>query len=1058
MNLRRTICTLVTLFLAISTAMAAGAIRIKVFDEKDLPLPGATVVLSNKDKLIADMPLITNVQGEAFYPILPVGSNYEFVVTFPGYAPQRVTDIKVTGGDQPQDFLIKMIAEIKEVVKVTGKRELVKTEETQTSTTFSDQFVSELPIAGRDYQSVLSRAPGIMDEDQDGNPNVKGSRERDFKAVIDGVSNVDPLTGMFMSNVNPDAIEDIEVITGGAGAEYSRAQGGFAKITTKQGSNEFSGSTSFYYRSRLLDGNGATNLPKDIFADYKWLNPALSLSGAIIKDKLFWAVSHEYFDIGIPVNTLTSAIVITNKRSRNFDKLTWQVTGKNKLIFQASADPSRWEGLGIDSLTDPESGFIYESGGPTYAITWQVPVSPKLLVTSLVSYSNVGIDILPMTYNAKNNCLYDPSNEDIFPGSTTANCYDIATGETSGSFFRTWRDERQRFTVRTDWEYFIEKFLGTSHRIKTGMIHERERYFREIELRPFIIFWAGQTSDVVIPGQEPRTEFAGYADVYNFIPSTSLGKATGYTTGLYFEDSIKPIRTLTINLGLRVDNEVIDSPGYHDLYPLAEKDGFENILYQAGKDYILRQGWNPDDYSEQQIKAIGADPEKGNGLPPAFSAFTGYENEYYLCATLGDCSRVGYVNYLWQKTRKNEDFQLANTNIAPRLGFSWDPWNKGKSKIYGTFGRYYDKIFLAVPLWEQAPVEYEAIYGLSGQGISGEDARRKTIIDPIPYYTSGVTLTMIDKNIKTPHSDEFTLGFETEIATETSIRLEVNKRDYKDQLQDIDINHYAGDYGDNTKCNPATGTVKLGSQPDGILDDCTGRYEATGEIGNFGPVFNFYPDGIPDIFVANPMFNEIFYIGNFNNAVYKDFEISLNKRRHHHWELQASYVYSVSKGDAEDYAQGLGDDPTTLDDEKGYLSTDQRHVIKINATTEIPQWNFRVGALVTWESGLPYSIIKQDVSLDSNNPYLATQWPAKPRFRTTYPTHQRNDQRNESFWTFDVKFQKDLLIKKTLVSVFADIFNVLNEDRLRIWAIANRRMIGERRFGRFFQVGFKMKF
>ena len=1032
---------------------AAGSVLVRVLDENSQPLPGATVILGNKDKLIADSPIFTNAKGEAFYPVLPIGPNYQFSVQFPGYAMQTVPDIRVVGGNQPQIYVVKMMAEIKEVVKVIGTRDVVKTEEAQQTTQFSDTFIDDLPLAGREYQSMLSRAAAVQDEDQDGNPTVKGSRERDFKALVDGVSNVDPLTGQFMSDVNPDAIEEIEVITGGAGAEYSRAQGGFAKITTKQGSNEFSGVFNFYYRSKLLDGNGATNLPKDLFSDYKWINPSVQLSGAIIKDKLFWSISHDFFDVGYPVNTLSSAIVIQNKRARHFDKLTWQVTGKNKLIFQFSSDPNEWTGLGIDTLTEPESGVNQKLGGPTYTITWQAPISPKLLVTSLMAYSDTGLDIWPMTYNAKNRCLIDPRNEENFPGSTTANCYDLQTGETSGSFWYTWHDQRQRLTVRSDMEYFVEKFWKMSHRIKSGFIIEDERYFMEVSYRPYIIFWSGQTSGFFDPEQGPQTRFSGYADVYNFIPTQTRAKGNGTTAGFYFSDSIKPIRTLSIDLGFRVDREVLDSPGFVDLRPLIEGQEFEDGLLEIGKYYF------EEDYPglrDEEYKWLASQYY----LYEALGAFTGYENESEICERLGDCSRVYLVNSRWQKIRKSQDFQISNMNIAPRLSFSWDPWNKGKAKIFGSFGRYYDKLFLAVPLFEQRSVQYQAIYAVGGSGTSEENARANTIIDDRPFYNSGVSLQMIDKNIKTPHSDEITLGFETEIATETSIRLMVTKREYNDQLQDIDLNHYAGDYGPNDKCDPGTGTVILGYEPDGILDDCTGRYEFAGYGGPpfYSPTFRFVPDGIPDIFVANPWFNEIFFISNFNKAIYKDFEVELMKRRHHHWEMQASYVYSVSKGDAEDYAQGLGDDPTTTDDEKGYLSTDQRHVFKLNATMEVPAWNVRVGALVTWESGLPYSTLLRDTSMDANNPYIGMQWGTKPRFRTQYPSHQRNDQRNESYWTFDVHIAKDMPIKKVMFSVFADVLNLLNNDTLNIFDIENRRMVGIRRFGRQFQVGFKAKF
>jgi Ca-activated chloride channel family protein len=93
---------------------------------------------------------------------------------------------------------------------------------------FSDEFIADLPVAGRSYQSVMTLAPGVQDADGEGSPNVHGSRARDFKAQVSGISNARLLTGQQMSPVNPNSIEEMEVITAGAGAEFSRAQGGFA--------------------------------------------------------------------------------------------------------------------------------------------------------------------------------------------------------------------------------------------------------------------------------------------------------------------------------------------------------------------------------------------------------------------------------------------------------------------------------------------------------------------------------------------------------------------------------------------------------------------------------------------------------------------------------------------------------------------------------------------------------------------------------------------------------------------------------------------------------------
>ena len=63
--------------------------------------------------------------------------------------------------------------------------------------------------------------------------------------------------------------------------------------------------------------------------------------------------------------------------------------------------------------------------------------------------------------------------------------------------------------------------------------------------------------------------------------------------------------------------------------------------------------------------------------------------------------------------------------------------------------------------------------------------------------------------------------------------------------------------------------------------------------------------------------------------------------------MQASYTWSKAEGDGEDFAQQLGDDRSLLEDEKGFQSYDQRHVVKVNATTITP-WGFRLGAAVSW--------------------------------------------------------------------------------------------------------------
>jgi hypothetical protein len=197
-------------------ASESGTLIVKTTD-KTGPFPGIVVEIKNNKNLIETQTKTTDASGTASF-VLPAGSGYTIRVSGGGMSEQQSEEFKIDL-DKTKTVLFTMSSQI--VEKVVVKEKLVDLDKgAEKTTTFSDNFIEDLPIAGRSYQNVLTLAPGVQDTNGDGNPNVHGSRERDFKATIDGVSNVDPLTGTFMSNINPDAIEDIEIVTTGASAEY----------------------------------------------------------------------------------------------------------------------------------------------------------------------------------------------------------------------------------------------------------------------------------------------------------------------------------------------------------------------------------------------------------------------------------------------------------------------------------------------------------------------------------------------------------------------------------------------------------------------------------------------------------------------------------------------------------------------------------------------------------------------------------------------------------------------------------------------------------------------
>ncbi len=1073
--------------LAFSAASAqTGGLSVQVLDSDGNPLPGATVTISNPLGYVGTSAVLSNKKGFADFPVLRPGEAYKIQVTFPGFSPFVQDDIRIRINDN-QTLPIQMMSQVTERVKVVATTDVIDIDKTEASTKFSDSFIQDLPVPGRFYQNILTMAPGVNDADGDGNPNVHGSRNRDFKAVVSGISNVDPLTGQWMSRVNPNSIEEMEVITSGAGVEFGRAQGGFANIIQKQGSNEHEGVFEFYWRTSKIDGTGAedfSNLPE---VEFDWIQPSVQFSGPLLKDQLWYRFSHEYREIDQPVNTISGIEVITQEEATHSDQLTWQVSPRNKLAFQFSADPKDAFNLGVSNVVGPESSRSQKNSGETYSLTWTAPFSPKILVESQVAWQDLNFGLLPTTQGIGNDCLNDGSFI------ADAQCDNINVGERSGSYFRTWDDHRQRFTVTSKATLFGGRFWGMSHQFKLGLGVENERYFRALQDDPQVTYLI-----IDFPDQNPNSTTEenspdpfGLALVSLSIPQTDDVRATSTNWHIYGEDQFRPRQNLSIRLGARVDRVELNSEGKLPFSPIGELETFASLV-KSGED-------------EEQAK---------------FSTFTGYEDvasvtgqlQDIICAnetpaTITNCltgvenSVLSAQNEDLVHKRRNSDIAVSNTNFSPYLAASWTPWSNGKTAFGFTAGRYYNNLPLTLLLQELNPAGANLEYRVD---LSTGSSRGQSTFAP------ALDVSVLNRDLKTPYNDEFTFSVEREIFPETTLEFRYVNRKFKDQIQDININRDTGDYGQCFKqltlgvggpIIPANGESVLGdlstylTDPytlelyfdddegpgDGRIDDCAGDTEVlppTGTGGNdddpFGdgaPVVQ-RPDGKADLYYQNPFWGDVYEIGNVNSADYVGYELVLTRRQYRSWEMNASYTFSKAEGDGEDFFQINGDDPSLRDNQFGYQSYDQRHVVKLNATTITP-WGVRLGSAVTWQSGLPYSLLQQAFSRDILPPVFtgAVGFGERSRTRQTYEDLsgnpvERNSARNDSYWNVDLKATKELTLGKGLnVQLSAEIFNAFNDGTYTVYNTFNetgRQVNGNneafRRFGRRWQLGVRLAF
>jgi outer membrane receptor protein involved in Fe transport len=1091
---------------SLAAAQGTGSLSVQVVGDDGLPLPGATITLTHDTGNVKATSLLTDKDGWARFPVLQPGSGYNVEAAFPGFAIRREANVRVPISQEFR-LTIQLTEEVIERVKVVARPDVVELEKTASTTRFSEEFVQDLPVPGRFYQNVLTLAPGVNDPDNDGNPTVHGSRSRDFQAVVGGVSNVDPLTGQYMSLINMDSIEEIEVITGGASVEFGRAQGGFANIIQKQGTNDFEGTFTFLFRSSVFDGDGAaddSNLPDP---EFESIQPAIQVSGPIIKDKLWYRLSHDLTDDEIPVNVSTGIAVRTETQWVHSDALTWQVSPRNKLQFQFQSDPQEITNFGISSATPPESSIALDRSSETYSVKWTAPYSPKILVDTTASWQDLTNELSPSQTGVLNDC-----DEAALAG---AQCFNLDTQQVSGSYNSFLEQHSQRLTLKSTATVYAGQLWGANHQFRLGVSIENERFDRDLDRGPTIFSQSigiggndnqdqqtggtcqsqtgGESSNIECqrdsqcPAGEACVEGQGLQKIDLIVgqfavPRQAVVTAKGANWAFFFEDQIRPLSNLVVTVGGRVDREEIRAAGAGVVDPDAESAAFFD-------DY--RACWLNDPFPHQNCPDF-----RDDNLPGYFTFDAQAVDKLFQIASDVGFSTTNLDQLLdptleaadssWTKNRQLDDIDIGNTNFSPYLSISWDPWNNNKTQLAFTARRYYDKIVLSVPLLELEPsIVPLALFCRIDPDTKQRECNLSNGLNPAS------TVFSVDRNLKTPFQDEYRLVFTRELFTETLLRVEYIRRKYRDQLQDIDLNHGPGDYG---RCDFRNGTQEVLPNDlvglfdpetfpgDGVFsaetgntwDDCVGRTEEAELAGGGDPgggggdtsqtSVRDFPDSRPDLYALNPVYNRYFYVSNVNQADYEGVVLELQRRQYRGWEMTGSYTWSMATGNGEDFAQLLGDDRSLVADEFGFQSNDQRHIVKFSATTITP-WGFRLGGSARWESGLPYSCLLSSLST----------WPSVPSYdiaaavrdqQTVYCNDRRNDLRNDSFWNFDVKLTKEMNLGHSMnLQVSAEIFNLLNDGTYLVYEPdleAGRQVNGTDfatpRFGREFQLGAKLAF
>ncbi len=315
-----------TLFIYLNvSAQETGSISGRVIDKKDnSELIGVTVLVKG-----TSYGTVTDVNGNFILKGLKP-KEYNIEISYLGYQKILETGVKVKAGEniKLETFEMKPSSSNIDEVTIIGKKPLIDIEKAQTINTISQENIELAPA--RQIQSIINTQPGVVQAPA--GVSIRGGRTYETKMMIDGVSVTDPLAGTgFGLDIGSNAVGDIEVTTGGIGAEVGDATAGVVNTKTRNASdkNEFSVN---YKRDNFGFNNGARSNWNSQVIEFNASGPMLKKQ---LNSRLKYLVSarasfsDEFYQN--PANQINSSLLNEN----GFTSTNWTPYQDNRWSFLA---------------------------------------------------------------------------------------------------------------------------------------------------------------------------------------------------------------------------------------------------------------------------------------------------------------------------------------------------------------------------------------------------------------------------------------------------------------------------------------------------------------------------------------------------------------------------------------------------------------------------------------------------------------------------------------------------------------------------------------------------
>ncbi len=954
------ICAVSVSILSAQITRQTGTLRGTVTDPEGVPLPRVTVTTTSP-ALLGSIADVTGGKGTFRLVALPPGT-YLLVVELGGFKTIRREELAVSVGMTITINIMMEPSEIKEEITVTAAAPTVDIQTTKIANVMSAEVLRRLPLA-RKMNDAISAAAGVVGQMGYTGGIVHGATAIMHNWEIDGININSPTHNAQMIMVHYDAIEEVEMVTGGLPASVGVGGGSYINVVTKSGGNEFHGQMQAYYTRESLtqilypeEQITAMGVGKPSSPIFDW-DVSGSLGGPVIQDKLWF-----FLDLGLLKNEKIggfqpTTILGTRYEAFNFPETVWQG------MFKLTSQLSRSMRFFLMVHAELENRDIYNTWSTrnTKEACWTIKNNHRIASTANLSWHmspNTIFDIraglarryFPISHQEGTNGLIGLS--DGFTG--------YNWNSPSGSASVITRQSRQASARLT---HFQDDFLGADHEIGIGIEWQWGEddwvWYRKtpLDIQYYdgnIYYYRG------LYGLDAPHPIYGDGRVSGMYggpeKGDSLTNGSEKRYSLYIQDSMTFNNRLTLNLGVRFDN-------YTGYLPPGTKAPTEGVIKDIG-DYVLTPmyGFNP--YGQL--------------------TFDGWDNA------------------------------MGWTSISPRLGASYDLFGDGKTALKVSFARYAEA--LPVMYFNRVHPHQPDSFGFYWWDTNGNQQVDAPGVDDYTYRSGDVKMMdlvynkqTIDPDATSPYYNEFTASITNELFQDFRITLQYlykNKIDaIDDVLYDPDTNKYWYHYDLAPEWwVPFTTTVP------GI-----GEFEDQQVTLYFMSLDSPYDD----------QFRQLTNVPEAKRT-YQAVELTFDKRYSKGWSLGGSIVWSVTKGNnSGSYGSvwgfgGAYNQANYFVNRYGKTNNDVPLAVKIYGSFDLPlglvtSFYYTHAEGTAWQRTV--TVYPPADWATANN---AVPWSAGGLNVET-----QGSRREQSSDNIDFRLEKEFYLPMGKIGLFVDVFNLL---------------------------------